>query len=64
MEPALAAASPPLRQRARSEKREARRKKEEEETGYQKAYRGGRVPANAIIVTGREKRDYIVRTCR
>ena len=68
VKPGLAAAGPPLRQGARSEKQEERRKKKEE-AWRQKAYHGRRIPANVtqkvyrvrVIVSGREKGGCMIR---
>ena len=68
MKPGLAAAGPPLRQGARSEKKEERRKKKDE-AWRQKAYHGRGIPGNVIqkvyrvrvIVSDREKSGCMIR---
>ena len=63
VKPGLAAAAPPLRQGARSEKQEEKRSKKKEEARRQKAYHGRRIPANVtqeayrvlVIFSSREK---------
>ena len=69
VKPGLAAAGPPLRQGARSEKQEEKRSKKKEEARRQKAYHGRRIPTNVtqkvyrlrVIVSGREKSGCMIR---